>query len=262
MTFGEDHGWGASPESPKRSSPSTSTAAATSSTPPTSTPTVTPRRSSATTSPPGPACAIASCSSTKFFANLHPGDPNGGGAGRKAIVAQLEQSLRRLQTDYVDLYWLHNWDRGAPVEETLRALDDLVAAGKVRYVGFSDVPAWVAAEAQTIAHFRGWTPVIALQLEYSLLERTSEGELLPMAEALGHGRDAVEPAARAASCPASTRRGARRGRQPAAGLSRRADRARLRRHRRRRAVAAESSASAPPRSRSPGSGAARRSPRR
>jgi aryl-alcohol dehydrogenase-like predicted oxidoreductase len=125
--------------------------------------------------------------STKFFANLYPGDPNGGGAGRKALIAQFEESLRRLQTDYVDLYWLHNWDRRAPIEETLRTLDDLVTAGKVRYVGFSDVPAWVAAQAQTIALFRGWAPVSALQIEYSLLERTSEGELLPMAEALGMG---------------------------------------------------------------------------
>jgi hypothetical protein len=78
--------------------------------------------------------------STKFFASLHPGDPNGGGAGRKALIAQLEESLQRLQTDYVDLYWLHGWDRRAPIEETLRALDGLVAAGKVRYAGFSDVP--------------------------------------------------------------------------------------------------------------------------
>jgi aryl-alcohol dehydrogenase-like predicted oxidoreductase len=125
--------------------------------------------------------------STKFFANLYPGDPNGGGGGRKALIAQLEQSLRRLQTDYVDLYWLHNWDRRAPIEETLRTLDDLVAAGKVRYIGLSDVPAWVAAQAQTIARFRGRAPVTALQLEYSLLERTPEGELLPMAEDLGIG---------------------------------------------------------------------------
>jgi aryl-alcohol dehydrogenase-like predicted oxidoreductase len=125
--------------------------------------------------------------STKFFGNLHPGDPNGGGAGRKALIAQLEESLRRLQTDYVDLYWLHNWDCRAPIEETLRALDDLVTAGKVRYVGLSDVPAWVAAQAQTIASFRSWAPVTALQLEYSLLERTPEGELLPMADAVGMG---------------------------------------------------------------------------
>jgi aryl-alcohol dehydrogenase-like predicted oxidoreductase len=124
---------------------------------------------------------------TKFFANLFAGDPNGGGAGRKAMIQQCEASLRRLQTDYVDIYWLHNWDRGVPVEETLRALDDLVTSGKVRYVGFSDVPAWVASEAQTIAHFRGLSPIIALQLEYSLLERTVEGELLPMAQAHGMG---------------------------------------------------------------------------
>jgi aryl-alcohol dehydrogenase-like predicted oxidoreductase len=124
---------------------------------------------------------------SKFFANLYAGDPNGGGAGRKAIVQQLEHSLRRLQTDYVDIYWLHNWDRAAPVEETLRALDDLVAAGKVRYVGFSDVPAWKTAEAQVLAHFRGWSPIIAVQLEYSLLERTVEGELIPMAQSLGMG---------------------------------------------------------------------------
>jgi aryl-alcohol dehydrogenase-like predicted oxidoreductase len=124
---------------------------------------------------------------TKFFGNLHPGDPNGGGAGRKAILHQLEASLRRLQTDYVDVYWLHNWDRTAPIEETLRALDDIVTAGKARYIGFSDIPAWKVAEAQTIARFRGWAPIIALQLEYSLLERTSEGELVPMAQALGLG---------------------------------------------------------------------------
>jgi aryl-alcohol dehydrogenase-like predicted oxidoreductase len=125
--------------------------------------------------------------STKFFGNLHPGDPNGGGSSRKALIAQLDESLRRLQTDYVDLYWLHNWDRHAPMDETLRALDDLVVAGKVRYIGLSDIPAWVAAQAQTITQFRGWVPVSALQLEYSLLERTPEGELLPMAEALSIG---------------------------------------------------------------------------
>ncbi|MFF0048013.1 aldo/keto reductase [Streptomyces sp. NPDC005498] len=124
---------------------------------------------------------------TKFFGNLYENDPNGGGPGRKAIVQQLENSLRRLQTDYVDIYWLHNFDPVTPVEETLRALDDLIRDGKVRYVGFSDVPAWAAAEAATIARFRGWAPIIALQLEYSLLERTSEGELIPMAQALGMG---------------------------------------------------------------------------
>jgi aryl-alcohol dehydrogenase-like predicted oxidoreductase len=124
---------------------------------------------------------------TKFFGTLYENDPNGGGAGRKAIVQQLENSLRRLQTDYTDIYWLHNFDPVTPAEETLRALDDLVRDGKVRYVGFSDVPAWATAEAATIARLRGWAPIIALQLEYSLLERTSEGELLPMAQAMGMG---------------------------------------------------------------------------
>lgn len=124
---------------------------------------------------------------TKFFWNLYLGDPNGGGPGRKAIIQQLENSLRRLRTGYVDIYWLHNFDPVTPAEETLRALDDLVTAGKVRYVGFSDVPAWATASAATAAWFRGWAPVIALQLEYSLLERTSEGELIPMAQAMGMG---------------------------------------------------------------------------
>ena len=125
---------------------------------------------------------------TKFFGNLHLGDPNGGGAGRKAIVEQCEESLRRLRTDYIDLYWIHTWHHNeAPIEETLRALDDLVTAGKVRYLGVSDTPAWKVAQAQTLAHFRGWTPLIGLQIEYSLLERTVEGELTPMAQELGLG---------------------------------------------------------------------------
>ncbi len=118
---------------------------------------------------------------SKFFVNMHPGDPNGGGAGRASIVAQLEETLRRMRTDYLDLYWLHNWDRNTPVEETVRALDDLVRAGKVRYVGFSNTPAWVTAQAQTLAVLRGWTPLVALQVEYSLLARTVEGELAPLA---------------------------------------------------------------------------------
>src|SRR5581483_8390575 len=124
---------------------------------------------------------------TKFFSNLYTGDPNGGGASRKSLVAAAEQSLRRLQTDYIDLYWLHCWDRFTPIDETMRALDDLVAAGKVRYVGFSDTPAWKVSEAQVTARLRGWTPLIALQIEYSLLERTVEGELIPMARELGLG---------------------------------------------------------------------------
>ena len=122
---------------------------------------------------------------TKFFTNLYAGDPNGGGASRKAIIASCEQSLRRLQTDYIDLYWMHLWDKFTPIDETMRALDDLVRDGKVRYIGFSDTPAWKVAQAQVQAQFRGWTPLIALQIEYSLVERTVEGELVPMA--LEHG---------------------------------------------------------------------------
>jgi aryl-alcohol dehydrogenase-like predicted oxidoreductase len=124
---------------------------------------------------------------TKFFTNLYPGDPNGGGASRKAIVASCEQSLRRLQTDYIDLYWMHLWDKFTPIDETMRALDDLVQAGKLRYIGFSDTPAWKVAQAQVLAQLRGWTPLIALQIEYSLIERTVEAELIPMALELGLG---------------------------------------------------------------------------
>ena len=124
---------------------------------------------------------------TKFYGTLFPTDPNAGGAGRKSIMNACEHSLRRLGTDYIDLYWMHCWDKHTPIEETMRAFDDLVSSGKVRYVGFSDTPAWKVAEAQTIAHFRGLAPLVALQIEYSLLERTVEGELMPMAQAMGLG---------------------------------------------------------------------------
>lgn len=122
---------------------------------------------------------------TKFSGNLYPGDPNGGGSGRKSIIAACENSLRRLQTDYIDLYWLHNWDMHTPIDETMAALEDLVRAGKVRYLGVSDTPAWKIVEANMLARFRGWSAFIGLQIEYSLLERTVEQELVPMA--LEHG---------------------------------------------------------------------------
>ncbi len=124
---------------------------------------------------------------TKFSGNLYPGDPNGGGSGRKSIVNAAENSLRRLQTDYIDLYWLHNWDVHTPIEETMAALDDLVRSGKVRYIGVSDTPAWKVAEANVMARFRGWSAFIGLQIEYSLLERSVEQELVPMARELGLG---------------------------------------------------------------------------
>jgi aryl-alcohol dehydrogenase-like predicted oxidoreductase len=124
---------------------------------------------------------------TKFLTNMFMGDPNGGGSNRKAIIAQCEESLRRLQTDYIDLYWMHAWDKTTPIEETMRALDTLVEQGKVRYLGFSDTPAWKVSQAQTLAIARDWSPLIALQIEYSLLQRTVEGELVPMTQELGIG---------------------------------------------------------------------------
>ncbi|MDP3174394.1 MAG: aldo/keto reductase [Phenylobacterium sp.] len=124
---------------------------------------------------------------TKFSANMSPGDPNGGGSSRKAILAACEESLRRLRTDYIDLYWMHWWDQFTPIEETMSALDSLVQSGKVRYVGFSDTPAWKVAQAQVTAMFRNWAPIVGLQIEYSLLERTVESELTPMALELGLG---------------------------------------------------------------------------
>ncbi len=124
---------------------------------------------------------------TKFSGNLYPGDPNGGGSGRKSLISACENSLRRLQTDYIDLYWLHMWDANTPIEETMAALDDLVRAGKVRYIGVSDTPAWKIAQANLIARFRGWSSFIGLQVEYSLLERSIEQELVPMASEFGLG---------------------------------------------------------------------------
>jgi aryl-alcohol dehydrogenase-like predicted oxidoreductase len=124
---------------------------------------------------------------TKFSGNMYSGDPNGGGANRKSIIAACEASLERLKTDYIDLYWQHWEDPFTPLEETMAALDTLVRDGKIRYAGFSDTTAWKVATAQLTARFRGWAPLIALQIEYSLLERTVEGELIPMAQAMGLG---------------------------------------------------------------------------
>ena len=108
-------------------------------------------------------------------------DANAGGNQRKNMVQAVEASLKRLGTDYIDLYWLHIWDQITPVEEVMRAFDDLVRAGKVLYVGISDAPAWVVAKSNTLAELRGWTRYVGLQIEYSLLERTVERELIPMA---------------------------------------------------------------------------------
>lgn len=108
-------------------------------------------------------------------------DPNGGGNSRKNMMKSVERSLRRLQTDYIDLYYLHMWDYLTPVEEVLRGLDDLVRAGKVLYIAISDTPDWIVAEANTLTELRGWAPFIGLQLPYSLLDRGIERAFLPMA---------------------------------------------------------------------------------
>jgi len=124
---------------------------------------------------------------TKFGGSLHAGDPNGGGSGRKSILSACEQSLRRLRTDHIDLYWAHFWDAHTPLEEMLDAVDALVRAGKIRHFGLSDHPAWVCANAATLAEWHGWPRVIALQIEYSLLQRTVEAELMSMARHFGMG---------------------------------------------------------------------------
>ncbi|MDA0565975.1 aldo/keto reductase [Streptomonospora sp. S1-112] len=119
---------------------------------------------------------------TKFALTRREGDPNSGGGHRKNVMLSLEESLRRLRTDYIDLLWVHTWDEYTPIEETVRALDDAVRAGKVLYVGASNLPAWVVSRANTLAEWRDWTPFSGVQVPYSLLRRDIERELLPMAE--------------------------------------------------------------------------------
>ena len=125
--------------------------------------------------------------STKYTMATRMGDPNAGGNHRKSMVRSVEESLKRLGTDYIDLLYLHQWDGLTPVEEILRAMDDLVAQGKVLYLGMSDTPAWQVSRMQAIADLRGWSPFIALQSEYSLVERTPERDLIPMAREMGLG---------------------------------------------------------------------------
>ncbi|MBE9042023.1 aldo/keto reductase, partial [Oscillatoriales cyanobacterium LEGE 11467] len=132
---------------------------------------------------------------TKFSYNSDPGNPNAGGNSRKNILRAVEGSLQRLDTDYIDLYILHTWDRITPAEEVIRTLDDLVRSGKVRYIGLSDVPAWYASRAQAIAELRGYEPICALQLEYSLVERNIEHEFVPLGTSHGMGIMAWSPLA-------------------------------------------------------------------
>ncbi|MCC8928862.1 aldo/keto reductase [Rhodococcus sp. I2R] len=124
---------------------------------------------------------------TKYSGTRNPTDPNAGGTNRKSLVASVEASLRNLRTDYIDLLYVHAWDGLTSGEEIIAALGDLVRTGKVLYLGISDAPAWQVARMQTIAEFRGWAPLVALQVEYSLIERTTERDLIPMAAELGLG---------------------------------------------------------------------------
>ncbi|MFJ9036869.1 aldo/keto reductase [Streptomyces sp. NPDC102406] len=130
---------------------------------------------------------------TKYTTLRRPGDPNSGGAHRKSLFASVEASLRRLNTDYVDLLFLHVWDATTPVEEILRGLDDLVRQGKVLYVAMSNAPAWEISRMQAIADLRGWSPLVALQIEYSLINRAGERDLIPMARAMGLGVTPYSP---------------------------------------------------------------------
>jgi aryl-alcohol dehydrogenase-like predicted oxidoreductase len=125
--------------------------------------------------------------STKYSLAVQPGDPNAAGNGRKSMMRAVDDSLKRLNTDYIDLLFLHVWDDTTPADEILRGFDDLVRRGKVLYIGISDTPAWQVARLQTMAELRGWTQLAALQVEYSLLQRATERDLIPAARALGMG---------------------------------------------------------------------------
>lgn len=122
---------------------------------------------------------------TKYTLRDRQGDLNFAGNHRKNMMRSVEESLRRLDTEFIDLLWVHAWDGTTPVEEVLRGLDDLVRSGKVHYIGISDTPAWVVSQANTIADLRGWTAFVGLQIEYSLLQRAPERDLLPMAKHFG-----------------------------------------------------------------------------
>jgi aryl-alcohol dehydrogenase-like predicted oxidoreductase len=133
---------------------------------------------------------------TKFSIAAPGTDPNAAGNHRKNMMHAVEASLKRLQTDYIDLYWVHIWDGITPVEEVMRGLDDVVRQGKVLYVGISGAPAWWVAQANTQAELRRWAHFIGLQIEYSLIERTVERELIPMTKALNLGVLAFSPLAK------------------------------------------------------------------
>ncbi|NUP75254.1 MAG: aldo/keto reductase [Sinomonas sp.] len=132
---------------------------------------------------------------TKVHGRMHEG-PNGGGLSRKAIMSEIDASLRRLGTDYVDLYQIHRWDPHTPIEETLEALHDVVKAGKARYLGASSMWAWQFSKAQHLARANGWTPFVSMQDHYNLLNREEEREMYPLCEDEGVGVIPWSPLAR------------------------------------------------------------------
>jgi aryl-alcohol dehydrogenase-like predicted oxidoreductase len=132
---------------------------------------------------------------TKYSLNDKPNDPNAGGNHRKSMIQALDKSLDRLDTDYIDIYFVHAWDGLTPIEEIMRALDDQVRFGKILYIGFSDAPAWVVSRANTMAQLRGWTPFTSIQVAYNLVERSAERELMPMAKAMDIGVTVWSPLA-------------------------------------------------------------------
>ncbi len=146
---------------------------------------------------------------TKYSLNLDPTDPNGGGNHRKSMMRAVEATLKRLRTDYLDLFYLHMWDKTTPVDEVLRGFDDLVSAGKIHYVGISDTPAWQVARMTTVSDLRGWSRPVALQIEYSLVERTVVRPSPTCARARNSPRSSTTRASattcRSSTCPLTKR---------------------------------------------------------
>ncbi|NDC42069.1 MAG: aldo/keto reductase, partial [Chitinophagia bacterium] len=122
---------------------------------------------------------------TKYTLHDRKNDPNFSGNHRKNLMRSVEASLKRLDTDFIDLLWVHAWDFFTPVDEILRGLNDLMSSGKVQYIGISDTPAWIVSRANTMAELRGWAGFVGLQVEYSLIQRTPERDLTPMAMEMG-----------------------------------------------------------------------------
>lgn len=181
MTFGEDWGWGASKEESKRIFDTYAEAGGNF--------IDTANRYTEGTSETYIGDLVAAdrdhfVLATKYTLFTRKGDPNFSGNHRKNMIQALEASLKRLATEYVDVYWVHAWDFLTPIDEVMRALDDIVRAGKVLYVGISDTPAWVVSRANMLAEMRGWSSFVGLQIRYSLADRTAERDLLPMARAL------------------------------------------------------------------------------